>query len=339
MKVLVYFESQDKIKTSGIGRALRHQMEALTHAGVEFTLDKNDTYDIAHLNTYFFKSKKVLKKCKKKGIPVIMHGHSTIEDFRDSFRIWKLVANLWYNRNLRYFYKKADHILTPTPYSKRCIDAYNLGTPVDVVSNGINVDEYAYDEAKIEKFKKHFDIKDGEKVVIGVGFYFIRKGLDDFMEVARHYPNVKFIWFGYLKPIMQSMKIRKVIKNKPDNVIMPGYIDNDIIKGAYRYAECLFFPSREETEGIVVLEALASSCPVLVRDIGVYSDWLEDGRDCYKAEDKDGFIEKLDFIMNNKHDEVIKNGLELAESKTLASIGEELKEAYTKVYDKFKGNY
>ena len=44
----------------------------------------------------------------------------------------------------------------------------------------------------------------------------------------------------------------------------------------------------------------------------------------------------LNFIINNEHDEVIKNGLELAKTKTLAPIGEELKKAYTKVYDKFK---
>lgn len=335
MKVLVYFESQDKIKKSGIGRALKHQMHALNSAGVEFTLDKNDNFDIVHINTYFAKSKALLKKCKKKGIPVIMHGHSTIEDFRDSFALWPITAKFWYNPNLMYFYRNADHILTPTPYSKRCIDAYNLGTPVDVVSNGIDVSEYAYDEDKIKMFKERFNITN-EKVVIGVGFPFIRKGLDDFCEVAKAFPDVKFIWFGHLQKILQSNKIKKVIKNKPSNVIMPGYIANEIIKGAYRYAECLFFPTREETEGIVVLEALASNCPVLVRDIGVYSDWLEDGRDCYKAKDVNGFIDKLNFIFNNKHDEVIKNGFELANSKTLESIGLELKEAYEKVYNSHK---
>lgn len=335
MKVLVYFENQDTIKTSGIGRALRHQMEALTSAGVEYTLNKNDDYDIAHINTYFSKSKKLLKKCKKKGIPVIVHGHSTVEDFRESFACWKLVAKLWYNPNLMYFYKNADFILTPTPYSKRCIDSYNLGTPVEVVSNGIQVEEYARDESKINKFKQHFDIVD-EKVVIGVGFPFIRKGLDDFIEVARHFPDVKFIWFGHLNPLLQSNKIKKVIRKKPDNVIMPGYIANEIIKGAYAYAKCLFFPSREETEGIVVLESLASSCPVLIRDIGVYSDWLEDGRDCYKAKDVEGFVEKLKYIFENDHETVIQNGYLLAKSKTLSSIGIELKEAYTKVYNNFK---
>ena len=43
----------------------------------------------------------------------------------------------------------------------------------------------------------------------------------------------------------------------------------------------LFFPSREETEGIVVLEALASQQQVLVRDIPVYQGWLVANENCY----------------------------------------------------------
>ena len=40
-----------------------------------------------------------------------------------------------------------------------------------------------------------------------------------------------------------------------------------------------------KTEGIVVLEALASKQNVLVRDIPVYNGWLEDSKNCY-GEDK-----------------------------------------------------
>jgi 1,2-diacylglycerol-3-alpha-glucose alpha-1,2-glucosyltransferase len=64
---------------------------------------------------------------------------------------------------------------------------------------------------------------------------------------------------------------------------MAGYCSGDIIHGAYDLASCMFFPSLEETEGIVVLEALASHTPLLVRDIGVYDPWLVDGVNCHKA--------------------------------------------------------
>ena len=335
MKVLLYFESEDKIKKSGIGRALRHQITALTSAGIEYTLDPKDTYDIVHVNTYFPKSKSLVKKAKKKGIPVIVHGHSTKEDFRDSFRLWKLMK-LWFYPNLMWFYKNADLIITPTEYSKRCIDAYNLGTEVIYVSNGISKEEYKYDEKKIEDFKKHFNIKEGEKVVIGVGFPFNRKGIKDFFAVAEKLPEVRFIWFGALQRILTQPNVLRAIKHRPKNVEMPGYIDNSIIKGAYRYAECLFFPSYEETEGIVVLEALASSCPALVRDIGVYSDWLEDGRDCYKGKDNDEFLEKIKYISSHDNKKVIEEGMKRVDERELSIIGQELKKAYEYLLDKMK---
>lgn len=332
MKTLLYFENQKAIKVSGIGRAMRHQKKALSLAGVPFTMDPKEPYDLAHVNTLFFKSYRIVKRCRRKGIPVIVHGHSTLEDFRNSFRGYKLMS-VWFNQQLLKVYRHADLIITPTVYSKQLIDNYNLGVKVIPISNGIDLQEYAYDEKKVQAFKDYFHLTD-QKVVIGIGLLFARKGIHDFFEIARANPEITFIWFGHLAPSLVSEQITKAIKNRPSNALMPGYIDNDIIKGAYHYAECLMFTSYEETEGIVVLEALASKCPVLCRDIGVYADWLKDGRDCYKAKDNDEFSEKLHFIMNHDTKKVTDAGYALAEERSLEKVGQQLKAAYESLLKK-----
>lgn len=335
MKVLLYFEKQKSLKQSGIGRALTHQKKALELADVDYTLDKSDSFDVAHINTLFFDSYKLLKKCKKNKKLAIVHGHSTVEDFRYSFRCWRLIAPI-FNRMILRMYRKADLIITPTNYSKSLIENYKkVNCPVYAVSNGIKLEDYQYNEEYINEFKKFFNFGN-KKIVISAGLYFKRKGIFDFFEVARQMPDVEFIWFGHLDKILAQGKVLRAIKKRPKNVSMPGYVDIKVLKGAFLSADAFFFPSFEENEGIAVLEAMASKTPVLVRDIGVFKDWLTDGVNCYKGTDVKSFKEKLEFILNNDVTDVINNSYQTVEERTLEKVGSKLKEIYINSYNEKK---
>ena len=135
---------------------------------------------------------------------------------------------------------------------------------------------------------------------MGVGLLFKRKGLLDFIEVARRLPQYKFIWFGDLTHIVVPHEILDAIDHAPENCIFPGYVKGPIIEGAYSSAQCFFFPSYEETEGIVVLEALAARCPI------------------------QGVVEK-------KLPDLTEAGYETARERSLPAIGRQLKEIYSSV--------
>lgn len=332
MKVLLYYDNPKRIALSGIGTALQHQQKALTLANVEYTLNPKDDFDIAHINTYFPKSKRVLKKCLKKNIPVIVHGHSTIEDFKNALKGWKIMA-LWFNPNLIWFYKHANHIIAPTEYAKRLILSYNSNANIDVVSNGIELDLFKKNINAIDKFKKCFNIAN-EKVVISVGFPFQRKGILDFIKIAEKFPDIKFIWFGHLNNCLIQTKVKKAIKKSTKNCIFPGYYKQEILLGAYQYSKCVLFPSYEETEGIVTLEALASGTPLLIRDIPVYNTRFIDNQNCYKAHNIDEFITKLEYILNNDNSQMTKCGLDTIKEVDLKIIGNQLKDIYQKILKK-----
>ena len=53
MKVLLYSQHLDKIAKSGLGKSIKHQMKALEHAGIDYTTDPKDSFDLLHINTYF----------------------------------------------------------------------------------------------------------------------------------------------------------------------------------------------------------------------------------------------------------------------------------------------
>lgn len=336
MKVLIYFQNADTFSKSGIGRAMSHQLTALEASGVETTIQKKDDYDIAHINTYFAKSHRALKLAKKRGIPVIVHGHSTYEDFRRSFKMWQ-VMEPFFDHDLKWMYSRADMIIAPTPYARDLIKSYGLCQNVIAISNGIDVKAYEDDLEAQKQFRERFDIPEGEKFVMGVGFPFERKGLIDFIEVARSFPHIKFIWFGALQRILTNEKIIRAIKKKPDNVIMAGYCKGSIIHGAYQLASAMFFPSFEETEGIVVLEALASHCPLLVRDVGVYREWLEDGVNCHMGKTNEDFIVQLKRLLDEGEDpKILEAGYQVALERDLPKIGEQLKNAYQSLLDSRK---
>ena len=195
------------------------------------------------------------------------------------------------------------------------------------------MDNYKFDKEKVRKYKDYFSIKDNQKVVIGIGLLFKRKGLHDFIEVAKKMPDITFIWFGALSKILCTHDINKAIRNKPKNVIMPGYIDGDVIQGALQGADLFFFPSYEETEGIVVLEALASKIPLLIRDIPVYEDWLTNNVDCYKGNNNEEFIALIEKILNKDNSDIIENGYKIAQKRDIKIIGEQLIETYKKVIE------
>ena len=65
MKILLYTEGLKKIGKSGLGKAVKHQINALKENNVDYTLDpKCIDYDIVHINFYGPKSYLLAKKTK-----------------------------------------------------------------------------------------------------------------------------------------------------------------------------------------------------------------------------------------------------------------------------------
>ena len=66
-----------------------------------------------------------------------------------------------------------------------------------------------------------------------LAFYFRRKGIEDFVEVARRMPDVRFIWLGSINLWLIPRKIRRlVLFDHPDNVEFPGYFKGAVFQGA-----------------------------------------------------------------------------------------------------------
>lgn len=332
MKVLLYTEGEKLFSKSGLGKAIKHQMKALEYENIEYTTNVQDDYDIVHINFYGPNSFALAKIAHKKGKKIVYHAHSTEEDFKNGFIFSKQVSPIFKKWLIRC-YSLGDVIVTPTPYSKKLLEKYGITKEIYAISNGIELDKFKRDESLRQSFREKYQIKDDEKVIIGVGLYIERKGIVDFVELAKRLPEYRFIWFGYSPPQAATKDVRDALNTKLDNLLFAGYVEQDCIIEAMNGCDLYLFPTFEETEGIPIIEACACKTPALIRDIPVFDEWLQDGINVYKAKDLNEFEDKIKKIINHEVPSLVEEAYKVAQDRDIKKIGKQLHEVYNRVLD------
>ena len=333
MKILLYTENEKLVRKSGLGKAIKHQMKALELTGIEYTTNPKDDFDILHINTYFPYSYELAVKAKKEGKKIVYHAHSTEEDFRNGFVFSKQVSPL-FKKWLIKCYSLGDVIVTPTQYSKRILESYGIDRKIYAISNGIEINKFKRNEELGKKFRETYGYQKEDKIVIGIGLYIERKGIVDFVELAKRMPEYKFIWFGFSPLSAATKSVRDAVNTKLDNLIFAGYVESEMIIGAMSGCDVYIFPTLEETEGIPIVEACACKCKAIIRDIPVFNDWLIDGINVYKAKNVDEFEIKIKKVINNELPDLTEEAHKVAEERSLEIVGKQLKEVYEELLKK-----
>ena len=329
MKIYIYSGGEKLVGRSGVGQAIRHQRECLRRSGVPTTDRWTQDAAAVHVNTILPDSVFAALGAKLRGRKVIWYGHSTMEDFRSSFKGSNALAPL-FKRWITFCYSLGDVVRTPTEYSKQLLEGYGLKKPVYSISNGVDTGFFKPDSAARAAFRARYGLGREEKVVVSVGHTIARKGVTEFLDLAERLPDVRFIWFGWTNPKLIPQEIAQAIQHAPANVLFPGYVDREKLREAYQGADVFAFLSHEETEGIVVLEALACGIPTVLRDIPVYGGWLQDGENVYKTSDNDGFQRIVSDLLDGTLRDITSAGRAVAESRSLEQVGKCLKEIYLK---------
>lgn len=324
MKIYIRKKGGHLLAYSGIAQAIHHQEEALRLNGVETVARPGEGTDAVFINTLLPGSVLAALTAKARGQLVVFFAHSSPLDIRDSFKLSNLLAPLL-KRWMAACYKLGDVLITPTPYSKQLLkwlcpahEAYSL-------SNGVDTRLF-HPSTGMRPVRLHetLGLPPGRKLVISVGHLIERKGILDFIETARRMPGHDFLWFGDTPPILRTGRVRKALGKKPRNLHLMGAVPQSILQDAYREADAFLFLSKEETEGIVVLEALASALPVIIRDIPVYDAWLVNGRDAWKVRSVDEAVETVGDVLAGTLPDTRQEGLVRARERDLGIIGQGL---------------
>lgn len=342
MRVLLHEGGAGFFARSGIGQSVRQQARALEVIGAERVRSLAEQPDVVVLNFATPGSALLARRARRRGIPVVYHAHSTEEDTRGSVHLSDQLAPL-YRRFLTACYAGADLLITPTAYSRRLLRGYGLEMPIEVLSNGVDTTFFTPEDHSAPasasdaapgtsraRFRAARGIAEDATVVVGVGHWFRRKGIVDLIEVAHRLPRVQVWWFGHTHPCLVQSDVRAALAAAPANFHAPGYVGREELRDAYRAADLFALMSREETEGIVVLEALATGVPVVVSDIPVFERWLREGETNHVARSVDDLVELVGRAEAGTLEDLREAGRQVALDRDLAVIARRLPAIYAR---------
>ncbi|MBI5071538.1 glycosyltransferase family 4 protein [Candidatus Falkowbacteria bacterium] len=325
MKVCLYLEFSKFLngyfyKNAGTGflSSFKNFLKALRLNGVLVTENLKEDYDILHINIPFLKSLLAARSARRRGVKIVMSAHATAEDFTGVWRISNFLMPLA-RRYYRFAYNKADIVIAPTEYTKNLLLGYPLKKRIEVVSCGVDFLKFKETE------KRNYHKSREELIVFNVGNAIPRKGIKSFIGLAEKFPNNRFFWCG---KIFKSFLYKRLPKNLPSNLEFKGFVP-DILE-IYRNGDIFVFPSYEENQGMVILEAASAGLPILVRDLPAYRGWLFDGENCLIAKSDEEFARKLEQLMEDVglRERLGAAAEKMAESHDLKNIGKKLREIY-----------
>jgi 1,2-diacylglycerol-3-alpha-glucose alpha-1,2-galactosyltransferase len=216
--------------------------------------------DIAHFHT--FGPLALAYRTYTKGVKILT-AHSTPHTNVGNIGLSGVI-----NRLYPPIYRGFDHIITVSDPCDREIRAMLPGMETTMIPNGVDRRVFQRYEDKRRAFRAALGADEDETVVLTLGQQTPRKGIYDFLDLAARTPDLIWVWVGgfpYGRLSKDYARIEREKQKASENVVFTGFVPD--VTEAYSGADLFFFPSKAETFGLVILEAMASGLPVVARGI------------------------------------------------------------------------
>lgn len=333
MTTINMLSSAEKIKGQGVASAYIEQVNLVKNGlSDEYNIEINKfkLSDITHYHTVDFKHFLSLPFTKVSG-KTVGYVHFLPETVEESLEMPSLFKKAFY-KYIITFYNKMDYLVTVNPcfIDKLCeygIDRNKIKYIPNFVSSK---DFYPYDITKKKEVRKRYNIDSDAFVVLGVGQVQTRKGVLDFVRIAKSMPEVQFVWaggFSFGKITCGYKELKEIVDSPPENVKFIGIIERKDMNSVYNMSDVFFLPSYNELFPMSILEAMNCHIPIVLRDIDIYKNILFD---YYLRADENKEFEGILYKL--KHD---KNFYKNAKESSIRGSAYYSKEHVLKLWKKF----
>ncbi len=194
---------------------------------------------------------------------------------------------------MRRFYSKRNGIEAVLAPTRRTLEAIGsrLDAPLSILGRGVDTDLFqpAGDEVSAGRSDRNRTAGDGDAgplILYSGRLHRGDKGLDRFVEILEAVPDARLLVVGD-GPHREGLEA-----DFGHRAEFTGKLAGEDLAAAYRRCDFFVFPSKYDTFGQVVMEAMASGLPVVVTDRGGPQELVDDGITGFVADD-DRFVERV----------------------------------------------
>lgn len=294
--------SADKVAGQGVGSAYLEQVALIKENCSDFfdvTINGGIHYDIMHHHTV--DPINYIKMKLTHGVNVA-YVHFLPDTLDGSIKLPKMFFGIFKNYVTK-FYKTADHLVVVNPIFINELVKFGIDkNKVTYIPNYVSKESfYKKTEKEVALLKDKYDLPKDKFIILGVGQVQTRKGVKDFIEVAKQNPDLYFVWcggFSFGKITDGYQELKEIWDNPPQNVRFLGIIPRAEMNDIYNIADVLFMPSYNELFPMSILEAVNLQKPILLRNLELYEDILF--HKYLYGENNEDFSEQLKKLSKDK---------------------------------------
>lgn len=281
--------------------------------------------DLIHTHTEFSIGLFGKFVAKHLDIPVVHTYHTMYEDYTHyitNFKYTKYVAKKLIISTSKQYVKKYDGIIAPSDKTRFALRSYGVTNNIFVVPTGINLSKFRplpkNDPDLLNLYEKH-NLNSSDYHILSLGRLSEEKSVDliikELPALITRIPNVKLLIVGD-GPYREKLEELTLKLELGNYVVFVGRIPHDHVNLYYNIADVFVSASKTETQGLTIIEAMASGLPVIayndlnVKDIIIHrvtgfvfetQDELTQALiDCYQEDDlKSEIIKKATEIVHH----------------------------------------
>lgn len=261
-------------------------------------------FDVLHIQTPFVAHRAGMALARRLNLPVVETYHTYFEEYL--YHYVPFLPRALMKAAARHFTReqcnRTDAVIVPSRAMRDVLDGYGVRTPMTVIPTGL--EPQSFDRYSRHGFRAHHGIPPDRPVMVHVGRVAHEKNIAFLLEVLdgvhRVIPDALLVIAGE-GPARSSLRRKVTTMGLEDNTLFIDYLPRGpALWECYLGGDVFVFASATETQGLVLLEAMALGIPVVSTAYLGTRDILAAGRGALVADGSlPDFITKVCTVLGD----------------------------------------